>query len=842
MQNWYEFGYNGFPTGERRRRFYRQRDDPCDSQEDLSGGDDEWADTMAARRTGHSSRYQEGSDRPVFYYTLQEGGESDEESTSTGSVNQFEREQWSGREAENEKELASSWGEGGFSTLSLSRKRGRVKEGPCGSAKRLRHLASKTERSRRPTVTSLLIPTFHEDPRLQPRFGATCVSFDISLRDVSSASSSTGKLVLVIYGGSTPYSDCVSSRGSGVKNDFTVLALEATRANGMSRVGAVGSAKALCTPLNFLTLSELPRVANWPRLHPALSRANPSLSAAAAPPRVGHCAVALPLPFEEAATVLGSRDGPLWDASYSERTFFLLSLVYGGSAGLTNERHERVGGATLRNSRLRGQSVCTPGLCVTVVSEKATNAPTPSHYSLYFPLSCSPHIINTLEILSFATMSLWQMEFAPIRRLTYVILGGTADGRSGASFARPRLLHLNVENWDWSAAELATFGDVPSPRFGHSATMIPDGGPCPSYRSGEGGSRAEESALRHSLIVFGGIGRKREYLADIFVLNMRSRCWRTLVCSHSPQSAFLGASWPSPTDEDSRVVHENISAVREGDTAPHHPKGRAFHTTLLLGATSVNTHCFCCPNETEKRERGVVTRRSFDDYVSRLAMRLHPEVDPVVGGALMSSVFAVEDHRACSSIALVVMGGEEEQGVSRTIWSLHSHPNWEWQQWEFPSLSSSSVEMQTIGLTCPDFSSPPHSPNSVGLLLPQVLHPMEQERLAEVWRGENRRESDSSRFLSLVGSLPLAAVLPWVSDDSSAEWKRNRWALETKGSTATTSRSYIPVREIPWQKEAIFLWGGSSSPSSSFLSTTLVPCETSLRAMSRLKLACRQEM
>nr|CCC53762.1 conserved hypothetical protein [Trypanosoma vivax Y486] len=34
MQGWFQFGYDGFPTGEARRRFYRQRDDPCDSEEE----------------------------------------------------------------------------------------------------------------------------------------------------------------------------------------------------------------------------------------------------------------------------------------------------------------------------------------------------------------------------------------------------------------------------------------------------------------------------------------------------------------------------------------------------------------------------------------------------------------------------------------------------------------------------------------------------------------------------------------------------------------------------------------------------------------------------------------
>nr|CCD17380.1 unnamed protein product [Trypanosoma congolense IL3000] len=50
MQSWYQFGYDGFPSGEARRRFYCQRDDPCDSEEELEGYD--------------------GNDRPIYYYPL----------------------------------------------------------------------------------------------------------------------------------------------------------------------------------------------------------------------------------------------------------------------------------------------------------------------------------------------------------------------------------------------------------------------------------------------------------------------------------------------------------------------------------------------------------------------------------------------------------------------------------------------------------------------------------------------------------------------------------------------------------------------------------------------------
>lgn len=63
MRSWYEFGYHGFPTGERRLRFFCQRDDPCGSDEDCDFDN-------------------ETNDRPVFYYPMRE---SEEGSSTTAT-------------------------------------------------------------------------------------------------------------------------------------------------------------------------------------------------------------------------------------------------------------------------------------------------------------------------------------------------------------------------------------------------------------------------------------------------------------------------------------------------------------------------------------------------------------------------------------------------------------------------------------------------------------------------------------------------------------------------------------------------------------------------------------
>ncbi|RNF01403.1 hypothetical protein TraAM80_07054 [Trypanosoma rangeli] len=56
MEGWYQFGYDGFPSGEVRRRFYCQRDDPCDSEEEQEVYND--------------------NDRPVYYYPMHESEEA----------------------------------------------------------------------------------------------------------------------------------------------------------------------------------------------------------------------------------------------------------------------------------------------------------------------------------------------------------------------------------------------------------------------------------------------------------------------------------------------------------------------------------------------------------------------------------------------------------------------------------------------------------------------------------------------------------------------------------------------------------------------------------------------
>ncbi|EAN80098.1 Galactose oxidase, central domain containing protein, putative [Trypanosoma equiperdum] len=56
MQAWYQFGYDGFPSGDARRRFYCQRDDPCDSEEEQEGYD--------------------GNDRPIYYYPMRDSEEA----------------------------------------------------------------------------------------------------------------------------------------------------------------------------------------------------------------------------------------------------------------------------------------------------------------------------------------------------------------------------------------------------------------------------------------------------------------------------------------------------------------------------------------------------------------------------------------------------------------------------------------------------------------------------------------------------------------------------------------------------------------------------------------------
>lgn len=144
-----------------------------------------------------------------------------------------------------------------------------------------------------------------------------------------------------------------------------------------------GGLSITCTPLDHCSPSLLVRVADWRTLHPALRTANPKLSAhLVAPPRVGHAAVPLPTSSATASALL-FRDPSLSSPSStvpftspgsfpspSPTHWWLLSIVFGGTSTLLNERHHRVGGATLRQCRLEGKALSMIALCATLIVEE----------------------------------------------------------------------------------------------------------------------------------------------------------------------------------------------------------------------------------------------------------------------------------------------------------------------------------------------------------------------------------------------------------------------------------------------------------------------------------------
>lgn len=154
-----------------------------------------------------------------------------------------------------------------------------------------------------------------------------------------------------------------------------------------------------CYPLSSSSSFVLRRVAEWSSLHPALRSANPKLSAhKVAPPRVGHCAVALPMSSATASALLFKPSSfslrhscaPSIVPSCSSSNacvnqpphWWLLSLVFGGTSALINEHHHRVGGSTLRQCRLNGKTMAMPALCATLIIDETEEKEKEEHKSI----------------------------------------------------------------------------------------------------------------------------------------------------------------------------------------------------------------------------------------------------------------------------------------------------------------------------------------------------------------------------------------------------------------------------------------------------------------------------
>ncbi|KAK7197988.1 Kelch motif/Galactose oxidase, central domain containing protein [Novymonas esmeraldas] len=499
MRSWYEFGYDGFPSGEQRRRFYRQRDDPCDSEEERDHDD-------------------ETNDRPVFYYPLrasEEGSRSSNPATSSSP---------SATDESGEEESSAC---GGAQC---------VRVGAALSSRRSRgaHSASHGE----PPLRCLVHSTLYEDTP------AWYGSSTVTLASISSA----GEVFTLQYGGVA----CASP--AAVSNQLSVWRwsspLAATTASTPLNE-AVGGVRCERVVDDASLLSRL----RWGAVHPALRLGH--TAGLRAPPRIGHCAVPLAsldpsvllyflsdrgrvTPAAAAASQPGAgvrrREKPAVD----DRPALLagddvrldVSFVLGGASHLVDLSNSGAGSWPVGDgSPFRGSSMdriaippphvlSHPALCLTLI---ARAAPQPRQHTLHFPLDGLA--MSSLLPRAFATLTPWpdaDVEASACRSFAYI--GGTENGRDPISYLEVELFHVHLDTWMWRSNPIATYGAKPSPRFGHAVAM------------------AEEDAC---LLMFGGIGAGHAYLSDLHVLDLRTRVWREVFVPFGvamPRRAFFTAA------------------------------------------------------------------------------------------------------------------------------------------------------------------------------------------------------------------------------------------------------------------------------------------------------------
>lgn len=278
-------------------------------------------------------------------------------------------------------------------------------------------------------VPAYLTPVSHEDPSLCPHFGSITLtggmwvpSYDPDrhrgggskrgrlerdtddLQDVNNDEDLREEIQLVMlrYGGMMSYR-ASNPQNHSVLNCFSVIRVTplgqetASFHPSHSAPPALVSCRAMAPVAGAAAVG---RLANWSSLHPALRAANPSGSAAAAPPRLGHCAVPLDIPADVLGKCLSAlprsssspcgspvtpstspsvplQEGKKWidGQQDQQRVYAIAGLVLGGTSAIKNERIKDSWGdssagrtAALANSRLCGRTMAMPALVLTLIT------------------------------------------------------------------------------------------------------------------------------------------------------------------------------------------------------------------------------------------------------------------------------------------------------------------------------------------------------------------------------------------------------------------------------------------------------------------------------------------
>lgn len=432
--SWFEFGYYyDTITPGRRKRFFSQRDDPCDSEEEKDYDD-------------------EANDRPVYYYPLRES----EKGSSNGSEEGY---QFSDSDTEDDSDAFQRW----------LRRRWNV-EGAM---------------------------------RMCPATAQYGVSADIpSLYGATTVSLPQDPSINVWYGGLPSSSPALSVPGHHTFVTRTVI----------KAAPSLTTATATVPLLERVMYDEsLGQKLEWSALHPTLVEGLAN-DVTVQHTRFGHCCCSLSLSNINEA--LSQRCDVRFDREMVPLVPPCISahacLVVGGAEVPCQRRSMPM--TSLRTTEDL-KTLYSPLICLTLLSKREP----PTFWCKDFPLLVSGSFCPSQCLTRVhATLTPWPVQ--PARHhLEFAYLGGSLNGRNPAAFA---LTKLDVETTQWmcTMTSVKTVGIEPSPRYGHTTTVVDS-----------------------SLLVFGGLGHNGHCLHDLFELNTEALIWREIATPISlaiPPRAF----------------------------------------------------------------------------------------------------------------------------------------------------------------------------------------------------------------------------------------------------------------------------------------------------------------
>jgi hypothetical protein len=245
-------------------------------------------------------------------------------------------------------------------------------------------------------------------------------------------------------------------------------------------------------------------------------------TAAQLPHRFGHCTATLPrasVPVHD-ATMLAEWNALPWEGGLFDAVDVSMTVTLGGSGDghVPLVGHSR----TMRNRQLEGCILAEPALQLFVRLRRQLDGSCALWSSAVRLLPEVPegHMVPRV----FFSLCQWTHPSSASAhpRATFLICGGTEDGESplddningGVS-----LLSIDATERTFSLEPFATLGAPPAPRFGHTMTLVEsDHHDAPQVY----GSSA-------TYVLHGGIGFLGTVFSDVYLLDGSSRVWREII-------------------------------------------------------------------------------------------------------------------------------------------------------------------------------------------------------------------------------------------------------------------------------------------------------------------------